>query len=92
MKTFEELQFEQLDFGFGTKIQAKLVLSNGITVSVVGGNHCYGDGISTFELAAWNDPDEGFIQLSEDDVVLGYLSKDEVINTINGLENDYLTA
>ena len=66
-------------------VQGLLKLPNGITVSIVGGgNHAgrlYGDGVDTFEVAAWytNPIDsDGWIKLSDYDDVLSYVDKDRL--------------
>ena len=46
----------------------------------------YGNGIDSFEIAAWHDSDKNnFIRLSEYDDVLGWLSKEQVTTKINEL-------
>jgi len=68
-------------------VQGLLNLPNGITVSIVGGglqsivggmNRLRGDGVNTFEVAAWytNPIDsDGWIKLSDYDDVLSYVDK-----------------
>jgi hypothetical protein len=87
MKTFDDLIFNENNItGFGTKKSAKLKLDNGVIVSVVGGYGVYGNGIDSFEIAAWHDSDKNnFIRLSEYDDVLGWLSKEQVTTKINEL-------
>jgi hypothetical protein len=80
MKTFDDLTFT----GVG-KVTAKMKLDNGINISVIGGYGCYGNGIDSFEIAAWRDNDPNFIRLGEYDDVLGYLTKDKVTAKINEL-------
>lgn len=64
-------------------VQGLLNLPNGITVSIVGGmNRLRGDGVNTFEVAAWytNPIDsDGWIKLSDYDDVKGYVDKDELL-------------
>jgi hypothetical protein len=79
MKTFDDLKFEtEFIIKFGSKIRATLKLNNGVVVSVIGGVGCYGDGMKTFEIAAWRDGDSNFLRLGESDDVLGFLTKDEI--------------
>lgn len=87
MKTFDDLIFNENNItGLGTKKYAKLKLDNNIIVSVVGGYGVYGNGIDSFEIAAWHDSDKNnFIRLSEYDDVLGWLSKEQVTAKINEL-------
>jgi hypothetical protein len=84
MKTFDDLNFTKDSF-VKDKINAKLKLDNGITISVVGGSGCYGNGIDSFEIAAWRDNEPNFIRLGEYDDVLGWLSKAEITEKINEL-------
>ena len=65
-------------------VQGILNLPNGITVSIVGGGmgRLYGDGVDTFEVAAWyTDPtdSDGWIKLSDHDDVKGYVDEDELM-------------
>lgn len=85
MKTFNDLIFEKRNLFGNIKVQAKLKLDNNVIVSVIGGAGCYGNGIDSFEIAAWRDDNPKFIRLSEDDDVLGWLSKEEVTTKINEL-------
>jgi len=52
MKTFDDLVFKPHEIG-GDRVQATLDLGNDIEVSVVGGPGMYGDGKTTFEVAAF---------------------------------------
>lgn len=79
MKTFDDLKFDtEFIINFGNKIRATLKLNNGIVVSVIGGVGCYGNGINTFEIAAWRDNDPNFLRLGDYDDVLGFLTKEEI--------------
>ena len=60
-------------------VQGILNLPNGITVSIVGGPNLYGDGVDTFEVAAWNTDTNDWIKLSDHDDVKGYVGKDELL-------------
>jgi len=84
MKTFDDLIFNKDSF-VKDKVNAKLTLDNGIVISVVGGSGCYGNGIDSFEIAAWRDNNPNFIRLGEYDDVLGWLSKEEINSKINEL-------
>jgi hypothetical protein len=72
-------------------VQGLLKLPNNITVSIVGGglqsivggmNRLRGDGVDTFEIAAWWDTgrsiDDDWIKLSDYDDVLSYVDKDRL--------------
>ena len=69
-------------------VQGLLNLPNGITVSIVGGGdrsnpdrmfRLQGDGVDTFEVAAWNTDTNDWIKLSNHDDVKGYVDKDELL-------------
>ena len=62
-------------------IQGLLRLPNNITVSIVGGGEMgrlYGDGVETFEIAAWSTDTGDWIDLGHDDDILRYISKDKL--------------
>ena len=59
-------------------VQGLLNLPNGITVSIVGGGEMgrlYGDGVDTFEIAAWLTDTGDWIDLGDDDDILRYVDK-----------------
>jgi len=60
-------------------VQGMLNLPNGITVSIVGGGmgRLYGDGVDTFEVAAWRSNND-WIKLGDDNDVLEYVPKDKI--------------
>jgi hypothetical protein len=60
--------------------QGILILPNGITVSIVGGGRgLHGDGVDTFEVAAWKSDTKDWIKLSDHDDVRGYVDEDELL-------------
>ena len=63
-------------------VQGMLNLPNGITVSIVGGgdepHRLYGDGIDTFEVAAWYGDNNAWITLGDNSDVLTYVTKDKI--------------
>jgi hypothetical protein len=68
-------------------VQGMLKLPNNITVSIVGGGlqsivggmgRLYGDGVDTFEVAAWWGDQGDWIKLSDYDDVLSYVDKDRL--------------
>ena len=86
MKTFNDLIFTQHPNGMDGCVQAKLVLDNNITLSVVGGSYgLYGDGKETFEVGAWHNDSNDWIKLSEHDDVVGWQSKDDINQIIQRL-------
>ena len=65
----------------GGAVQGLLNLPNGITVSIVGGGEMgrlYGDGVDTFEIAAWSTDTGDWINLGDDDEILRYVDKDKL--------------
>jgi hypothetical protein len=83
--TFNELVFKQHRNGMEGAVQAQHDLPNGITISVVGGQSLYGDGIETFEMAAWPTEGGDWLRLSEYDEVLAWQSKEEIEQAIQKL-------
>lgn len=75
--TFNDIEFKPHAAVKGG-VQGKLILPNNITVSVVGGPQLYGDGIDTFEVAAWYTDSSDWIKLSDYDDVKSYVEKDEI--------------
>jgi len=80
--TFQDLVFNQHPNKMEGAVQALHELPNGITISVVGGQGLYGNGQSTFEMAAWHKGYPDFIRLSEHDEILGWQSKEEIEEAI----------
>ena len=65
----------------GGAVQGMLKLPNNITVSIVGGGEMgrlYGDGVDTFEIAAWSTDTGDWINLGDDDEILRYVDKDKL--------------
>ena len=86
MKTFDDLVFKPHALG-GDRVQSTLDLGNDIEVSVVGGPGLYGDGKTSFEVAAFYKTLSKFVTMPNGDDVSGYNSKEEVTKIINYLEN-----
>jgi hypothetical protein len=85
MKTFDDLEFKPYPIRKG--VQAKLDLGNDIEVSVVGGEGLYGNGKTTFEVAAFYKTLGKFVEFPDGDNVSGWNTKEEVTKIINYLEN-----
>ena len=85
MKTFDDLVFKPHPIGRGA-VQATLDLGNDIEVSVVGGPGLYGNGKTSFEVAAFYKTLGKFVPFENDDVS-GWNSREEVTKIINRLEN-----
>lgn len=65
----------------GGAVQGMLKLPNNITVSIVGGGEMgrlYGDGVDTFEIAAWSTDTGDWINLGEDNEILEYVDKNKL--------------
>jgi hypothetical protein len=82
--TFDDLVFQPHPNGLNGK-QARLDLNNGRSVSVVFGPGLYGDGVETFEIAAF-DSSGKFIRLGEYDDVLGWRTAAEITEIMAGLQ------
>lgn len=86
MKTFDDLVFKPHRLGDGS-VQAKMDLGNDIEISVVGGPLLYGNGKTTFEVAAFYKTLGKYVPMPDGDEVSGWNTKEEVTNIINYLEN-----
>jgi len=84
--TFNDIIFKTHRVAKGG-VQGLLTLPNNITVSIVGGglqsivggmNMLRGDGVDTFEVAAWWGDQGDWIKLSDYDDVLSYVDKDRL--------------
>ena len=83
--TFQDLVFKPHANKMEGAVQAQHELPNGIIISVVGGRGLYGDGQSSFEMAAWHKEGHEWIKLSEYDDVLAWQSKEEITEAIQKL-------
>ena len=85
--TFDDLVFNQHpNHGYQPgAVQAVLTLNNNVEVSVVGGDRLYGDGVETFEIAAFDSLGK-FIKLGLDDDVLGWQSAAEITEIMAKLQ------
>jgi hypothetical protein len=63
-------------------VQGLVKLPNGVTVSIVGGPTLYGDGVDTFEVAAWWDDHGDWIVLGDGEDVKTYQDKDQVTHIL----------
>ena len=86
MKTFDDLVFKPHRLGDGS-VQAKMDLGNDIEISVVGGPLLYGNGETTFEVAAFYKTLGKFGPMPDGDEVSGWNTKEDVTKIINYLEN-----
>ena len=87
IKSFDDLVFGVHSIAGLGCVQAMHELPNGITISVVGGMsldghmRLYGDGVQTFEVAAWHRIDHEWIELAEGGV-LGWQTREQVTEAI----------
>lgn len=89
INSFDDLVFKAHANKVEGAVQAQHDLPNGLTISVVGGEMLYGDGINSFEVAAWRTKGFDWLRLSEHDDVLGWRSKEDVTEIIQKLLMDY---
>ena len=83
--TFRDIVFKPHNMVEGG-VQGIVKLPNDITVSVVGGGTgLYGDGETTFEVAAWEGDNGKWIPLGDHDDVKGYQDKDDIDMLLNQL-------
>ena len=87
IEKFDDLVFKPHRNGDKDSVQAQHTFPNDITISVVGGWMLYGDGIESFEVAAWHKEGNEWIKLSEHDDVLGWQSKEDVTELIQKLKD-----
>ena len=91
--TFDDLVFNQHpNPGYQPgAVQAVLTLNNNVEVSVVGGDRLYGDGVETFEMAAFDSLGK-FIKLGLDDDVIGWRSRTEITEIMVKLQQDLVVG
>jgi len=81
----KDLKFLPHPNGLGG-VQCKIKTDNGYTISIVGGGiGLYGDGVNTFEVAAWEGDNGEWIKLSPYNDVLAHQSIDEVHQIIDDI-------
>jgi hypothetical protein len=69
-------------------VQCKIKTDNGYTISIVGGGiGLYGDGKTTFEVAAWEGDNGEWIKLSPYNDVIGHVAIDTVHQIIDDISN-----
>jgi len=80
-KTFKDLEFVPTE-EFLNGVKSKYNFDNGYGVSVVRHKYSYGNGLNLFELAIIDKSGEIIYSTPITDDVLGYLSEDDVSNTM----------
>ena len=78
MKTFEDLEFTQINEPFMTGKKARMMFKNGYGVSVVSHTHSYGGKDGLYELAVLDFDGNITYDTPITSDVLGYLTPDEV--------------
>ena len=63
-------------------VQGLVKLPNGVTVSIVGGPTLYGDGVDTFEVAAWWGDHGDWIVLGDGEDIRSYQDTDQVTHIL----------
>jgi hypothetical protein len=85
INSFDDLVFKPHPNKMEGAVVAQHTFPNDITISVVGGMGLYGDGINSFEVAAWHKEGHDWIELSDNQVVVGWQSKEDVTEIIQKL-------
>jgi len=84
MKTFNDLDFQPMQFGIG--IQARINFDNGYGASVIRSPYSYGGNQDLYELAVIKDNAIRYDTPITDDVI-GYLTEDEVTKYLGQIQN-----
>ena len=84
MKTFNDLDFQSMQFGIG--VIARINFDNGYGASVVKSTFSYGGNQDLYELAVIKDDAICYDTPITDDV-LGYLTEDDVTKYLSQIQN-----
>jgi hypothetical protein len=85
MKTFNDLEFKDMDFFYGG-VQALIEFPNGYGASVVRHKFSYGGEDGLYELAVTKDNDLHYDNPVAEGDVHGYLNKDAVTELLKGIQ------
>ena len=66
-------------------VQGLVKLPNDVTVSIVGGPNLYGDGVDTFEVAAWYTDSSEWIPLGDGEDIKTYQDRHDIDMILNQL-------
>jgi hypothetical protein len=84
MKTFNDLDFQPMQFDIG--IQARINFGNGYGASVIKSPYSYGGNQDLYELAVIKDNAIRYDTPITDDVI-GYLTEDDVTKYLSQIQN-----
>jgi len=76
MKTIKDINFTKHPVS-PTAVSGRLYFDNGWSISVIGGDRFYGNGVTTFEVAIFK-PNGEFYESPNGEQVKPYVTKDEV--------------
>lgn len=82
--TFRDIVFKPHNVIKGG-VQGLVKLPNDVTVSIVGGPNLYGDGVDTFEVAAWWGDHGDWITLGDGEDVKTYQDRHDIDMILNQL-------
>lgn len=87
MKTFEDLEFEQVnDAPFMVGKKSRMHFDNGYGVSVVSHSYSYGGRDGLYEVAVLDSNDELTYDTPVTNDVIGYLTEEEVSNVMKEVQ------
>lgn len=87
MKTFEDLEFEQInDAPFMVGKKSRMHFDNGFGVSVVSHSYSYGGRDGLYEIAVLDSDDNLTYDTPVTNGVIGYLSEEEVSNVMKQVQ------
>ena len=85
MKTFNDLDFQPMQYEIGIGVKARIDFDNGYGVSVIRSPYSYGGNQGLYELAVIKDNNLCYDTPITDDV-LGYLTEDQVSDYLRQIQ------